>query len=466
MSQSLLQRALLASGLSVEAFLSTLTPAQQIALASEWSFWARPEQLMPTDRDDWRVWLVLAGRGFGKSRLGAEFVRGLAMKYPGCHIGMVARTAGEVRSVMVKALQMPWVGGRLDPRSIPHHQPSSRLLEWANGSHATTYSADEPRQILGQNFDFFWADELAAWPSTESGRKETGKQRTVMEEVWHEGLMLALRGSGVSIPRTMGVVTTTPRPKKLIRDLIKNPDTYITRGSTYDNAVNLGAEYIAGIKRDYEGTRIGRQEIHAEVLDDLVGALWTRASIDDHRVKTAPDMVRVVVGVDPSGKSEGGDEQGIVVVGRGTDGHAYVLADRTTQDTPDGWGRRVVQAYEEFKADRIVVETNFGGQMAIANIANAANYRGYQWPIDGERGPIREVKASRGKVVRAEPIAAMYEQGRVHHVGEHEQLETQMREYVPDDGVSPDRMDALVWALTDLMERGPTAWERFASMEG
>ena len=464
MSLSLLQRAIFNTG-SAEALLGKLPPAERMALMSSWEAWARPEQLPPDGL--WRVWLVLAGRGFGKSRLGAEFVRKLAMAYPGCHIGMVARTAGEVRSVMVKALTMPWVGGMLDPRSIPHHSPSSRLLEWPNGSHATTYSADEPRQILGQNFDFFWADELAAWPSTESGRKETGKERTVMEEVWHEGLMLALRGSGARIPRTMGVVTTTPRPKKLIRELIKNPDTIVTRGSTYDNAINLGAEYIAGIKRDYEGTRLGRQEIHAEVLDDLLGALWTRAMIDDHRVTPdrMPDMVRVVVGVDPSGKSEGGDEQGIVVVGRGTDGQAYVLADRTTQDTPDGWGRRVVHAYEEFKADRIVVEANFGGQMAIANIANAANYRGHQWPVDGETGPIRAVIASRGKVVRAEPIAAMYEQGRVHHVGELEKLETQMREYVPDDGRSPDRMDALVWALTDLMVRGPSAWDRFASME-
>jgi predicted phage terminase large subunit-like protein len=460
-SESLIQRAVKRVG--AERLWGSLTPQQQLALLSHWPAWGRPEQLPPPG--DWRVWLVLAGRGFGKSRLGAEFVRSLAMKHPGCHIGMVARTAGEVRSVMVKALQTAWKGGVLDPRSIPHHQPSSRLLEWPNGSHATTYSADEPRQILGQNFDFFWADELAAWPSTESGRKETGKQRTVMEEVWHEGLMFALRGSGVAIPRTMGVVTTTPRPKKLIRELIKNHDTIVTRGSTYDNTANLSDDYIATIKRDYEGTRIGRQEIHAEVLDDLLGALWTRASIDDNRARgTLPDMVRVVIGVDPSGKSEGGDEQGIVVVGRGTDGHAYVLADRTTQDTPDGWGRRVVQAYEEFKADRIVVETNFGGQMAIANIANAANHRGYQWPIDGETGPVRAVTASRGKVVRAEPIAAMYEQGRVHHVGEHEKLEEQMREYVPDDGVSPDRMDALVWALTDLMVRGPTAWERAADL--
>jgi predicted phage terminase large subunit-like protein len=459
-SDSLIAQAIKRCG-SPEAFWASLTDQQRIILPTLWPAWGRPEQLEPPGA--WRVWLVLAGRGFGKSRLGAEFVRSLAMTYPGCHIGMVARTAGEVRSVMVKALTMPWKGGRLDPRSIPHHQPSSRLLEWPNGSHATTYSADEPRQILGQNFDFFWADEMAAWPSTESGRKETGRGRTVMEEVWHEGLMLALRGSGARIDRTRGVVTTTPRPKKLIRELIKNPDTIVTRGSTYDNAVNLGAEYIAGIKRDYEGTRIGRQEIHAEVLDDLLGALWTRAMIDDNRARgPLPDMVRVVIGVDPSGKNEGGDEQGIVVVGRGTDGHAYVLADRTTQDTPDGWGRRVVQAYEDFKADRIVVETNFGGQMAIANIANAANHRGYQWPVDGESGPVRAVVASRGKVVRAEPIAALYEQGRVHHVGEMEKLETQMREYVPDDGLSPDRMDALVWAATDLMVRGPTAWDAFS----
>jgi phage terminase large subunit-like protein len=459
-SASLLERTIRKLG-SPEAFLRTLNPAQHIALQSSWQAWARPEQLEPPGQ--WRTWMVMAGRGFGKSRTGAEFVRSLAMKHPGCHIAIVARTASDVRSIMVRALLSPWRGGRLDPASIPNHIPSTRTLEWANGSTATTYSAEEPKQLLGNNFDFFWADELAAWPSTASGRKEVG-DRSVMEEVWHEGLMFALRGSGVSIDRPRGIVTTTPRPKKLIRELLADTSTVITRGSTYDNASNLSPEYIAGVRKQYEGTRIGQQEIHAILLDDVMGALWTRAMLDDHRVETTPDLVRVVIGVDPSGKSEGGDEQGIVVVGKGVDGRAYVLADRTTHDTPDGWGRRVVAAYEEFKADRIVVETNFGGQMAIATIANAANYRGHSWPMDGESGPIRAVIASRGKVVRAEPISALYEQGRVSHVGlggELDMMEEQMLHYVPEDGRSPDRMDALVWALTDLMVRGPTAWEQW-----
>lgn len=452
MSSSLLERSIRAAG-SAEAFYQALSPRERAVLLTTWAAWARPEQLEPDGL--WRVWLILAGRGFGKSRTGSETVRGWALKYPGCHIALVGRTAADVRDVMVRALLSPWNGGALDPESLPLHIPSTRSIIWKNGSRATTYSADEPRQLLGQNHDLFWADELAAWPSTLSGRKETG-ERSVMEEVWHEGLMMSLRGSNVD--RTRGIVTTTPRPKKLIRELVKDPSTIITRGSTYDNAANLPAEFLAQVRSKYEGTRLGRQEIHAEVLDDVLGALWTHAMIDDNRVSKHPDLVRVVIGVDPSGKSEDGDSQGIVVCGKGTDGQAYVLADRTTQDTPDGWGARVVQAWIDFKADKIFVERNFGGDMATFVIKTAAGQRGIDVVID-------EVTASRGKVVRAEPISALYEQGRVHHVGEFPELETQMREYVPEDGRSPDRMDALVWAMTDLMERGPTIWERLEHMD-
>jgi phage terminase large subunit-like protein len=271
--------------------------------------------------------------------------------------------------------------------------------------------------------------------------------------MWHEGVMMGLRGSGecrVPIGRTRVVVTTTPRPRKLIRELLGAADTHVTRGSTFDNAANLPGEYLEQLKSRYAGTRIGRQELDAEMLDDVPGALWTYASIDDHRVDEATAMVRVVVAIDPSGKSDDGDEQGIVVVGKGTDGHAYVLADRSTTDTPDGWGRRAVQAYVDFKADRIVGERNYGGEMVGFVVETAAKQMGV-------RIAYQDVVATRGKMVRAEPISALYEQGKVHHVGPFERLEEQMRGYVPDGGRSPDRMDALVWALTELMMGDPAA---------
>ncbi len=456
MSLSILERAVRAYG--HERFLEALPEHLRGRLPFEWTAWARPEQLEPgtpgaaSQRTDWRVSLALAGRGWGKSRHGAETVRGWALRYPGCHIALVGRTAADVRDVMVRAILTAWRGGQIDPIGMPVATPSTRSLRWSNGSHATTYSAEEPRQMLGQNHDFAWCDELAAWPSSKSTRAETGA-RSVMEEVWHEGVMMSLRGSGEAvIDRPRALVTTTPRPKKLIRELLRETSTVITRGSTYDNATNLPVEYVEMLRTRYEGTRIGKQEIHAEMLDDITGALWTYDMIDDHRVEAdkLPDMVRVVVGVDPSGKSEDGDEQGIVVAGKGTDGHCYVLADRSTHDTPDGWGRRTVQAYIDHKADAVLVERNYGGDMVAHTVTAAAQAMGV-------RVTVKEVTATRGKVVRAEPVSALYEQGKVHHVGDLAELEEQLREYVPQSGRSPDRMDALVWAITDLMLGDPPA---------
>lgn len=452
MAKSLLQRAVEVSG--AEAVYRAIPREAHRQLLECWTAFARPEQLEPAG--DWRVWLILAGRGFGKSRTGAETVRKWAGRYPGCHIALMGRTAADVRDVMVRALLTPWKGGMLNPDSIPMPIPSVRSLVWRNGSRCTTFSAEEPNQVRGQNLDFAWCDELAAWPSSITKQRERSEvgARSGMEEMWHEGLMLSLRGSGecrVPVDRTRVIVTTTPRPKRLIRELIKDQATYTTRGNTYDNAVNLPAEYVAQLHRRYDGTRIGRQEVNAEVLDDVPGALWTYSTIDDHRVEAHPDLVRVVVGVDPSGKSEDGDEQGIVVAGKGVDGHCYVLADRSTQDTPDGWGRRAVKAYHDFKADRIIAEKNYGGEMVEFVVTTAARAMGV-------RIAYRDANASRGKAVRAEPVSALYEQGKVHHVGsDMEALEEQMRGFVPESGRSPDRMDALVWAVTDLMLGEPQA---------
>lgn len=458
MSASLLELAVRKHG--PERVLEGLPEHLRARLPFEWRVWARPEQLEPgtlsaaSQRADWRVWVALAGRGWGKSRCGAEAVRGWALGYPGCHVALVGRTAADVRDVMVRALMTPWRGGQIDPAAMPKAQPSTRSLHWANGSIATTYSAEEPRQLLGQNHDFFWADELAAWPTSASKRAETGA-RSVMEEVWHEGIMMSLRGSGLArIDRTRGLVTTTPRPKRLVREILRDASTVISKGSTFDNASNLPREYVEQLRQKYEGTRVGKQELYAELLDDVAGSLWTYAMIDDHRVSArpedAPECTRVVVGVDPSGKSEDGDMQGIVVAGKGLDGHLYVLADRSTRDTPDGWGRRAVQAYIDYKADRIAVERNYGGDMVRHVIETAARQM-------GARVAIEDVQATRGKLLRAEPISALYEQGRAHHVGDFPELEEQMREYVPESGKSPDRLDALVWAATIIMLGEPVA---------
>ncbi len=244
------------------------------------------------------------------------------------------------------------------------------------------------------------------------------------------------------------IVTTTPRPIPVLKEIIKAQSTVVTRGSTYDNAANLAASFIDKMRQDYEGTRLGRQELSGEVLDDLPGALWARDQIDTHRVKSAPEMQRIVVAVDPSGTNgkDDGDSIGIVVAGKGTDGRGYVLADRTCSLSPDGWGKRAVQAYHEFKADRIIAERNFGGAMVEHVIRTVDRNVSY-----------KEVTASRGKVARAEPVAALYEQGRVSHVGSMPELEDQMVMIDPSGYIgegSPDRADALVWALTDLMLTG------------
>lgn len=454
MSASLLQRALVAVG--PEALAAAIPKADHQQLLECWPAFARPEQLEPAG--DWRTWLICAGRAYGKSRTGAETIRKWAMQYPGCHIALVGRTAADVRDVMVRAIMTPWRGGALNPDEVPLSLPSVRSLVWKNGSRCTTYSAEEPNQLRGPQHDFCWADELAAWPSSMTKARARGDVggRSAMEEMWYEGVIAGMRGSGecrVPIPITRIIVTTTPRPKQLIRDLMADSTTFVTRGSTYENASNLPPEYVESLHRQYDGTRMGRQEIDAELLDDVPGALWTHAMIDDHRVAFghAPDLVRVTVGVDPSGKAKDGDEQGIVVVGKGTDGHCYVLADRSTQDTPDGWGRRAVKAYQDFQADRIVGERNYGGDMVGFVVESAAQHL-------KTRVVYRDVQATRGKVVRAEPVSALYEQGRVHHVGDDMGvLEEQMRMYLPESGRSPDRMDALVWAITDLMLGEPNA---------
>lgn len=377
--------------------------------------------------------MILAGRGFGKTRTGAEWARE-QLKAGASRLGLIAPTASDARDVMVEGesglLAVCWAGDKTyagEPLGRPQYEPSKRRLTWANGAIATLFSAEEPERLRGPQHDRLWCDELAAWK--------------YLRETWDMAMFGLRLGDN---PRTC--ITTTPKPLPLVREIAKDRRTVITRGSTFDNAGNLAPTFLQAIKDKYEGTRLGRQELNAEILDDLPGALWQRDAIDKGRVRQAPEMQRIVVAVDPSGtkgESDEGDEIGIVVAGKGVDGRGYVLADRTCKLSPDGWGRRAVAAYTEFKADRIVAERNFGGAMVehvIKTIDRNAAYK--------------EVTASRGKVARAEPVAALYEQGRVSHVGSFSELEDQMCQIDASGFIgegSPDRADALVWALTELM---------------
>lgn len=379
---------------------------------------------------------MLMGRGAGKTRSGAEWVTKMAREYPGCRIAVVARTAADARDVMVEgesgilAVAPPWFE--------PEYLPSKRRIVWPNGSMATLYSGEEPDQLRGPQHHFALCDELASWSRPEA----------------FDMLMFGLRLG--QHPRV--AITTTPRPTPLIKELLKDPTCVVVRGSTYENRANLAPTFFSQIVRKYEGTRLGRQELYAEILDDNPGALWSRDLLEATRVTGTPDLfrslVRVVVGVDPEASSaEEAAETGIIVAGLGADGHGYVLDDMTIRGSPYEWGRQVVSAYEKHQGDRVVPEINNGGEMVEYVIHS----------IDPSVA-VRTVRASRSKQARAEPVAALYEQHRVHHVGVYAELEDQMVEWVPGTGqASPDRIDALVWALTDLMiDRPPeefVVWE-------
>ncbi|WP_292519251.1 terminase family protein [Mesorhizobium sp.] len=428
----------------IQSVLASLTDDECESLIHDWRFLARPNQIAPDG--EWQNWLVLAGRGFGKTRCGAEWARE-QVKAGASRLGLIAPTASDARDVMVEGesgiLAVCWAGDKTiggDPLGRPSYEPSKRRLTWANGAIATLFSAEEPERLRGPQHDVLWCDELAAWK--------------YLRETWDMAMFGLRLGDR---PRTC--ITTTPKPLPLIKEIAKDARTVITKGSTFDNAGNLAPTFLQAIRDKYEGTRLGRQELNAEILDDLPGALWTRDEIDKHRVSAFPDLRRVVVAVDPSGtkgQSDDGDEIGIVVAGKGIDGRAYVLADRTCKLSPDGWGRRAVDAYygrwsqtpDKVKADRIVAERNFGGAM-VEHVIKTIE----------PTVPYKEVTASRGKVARAEPVAALYEQGRVSHVGSMPELEDQMCLIAPEGYVgegSPDRADALVWALTELMLDGTT----------
>jgi phage terminase large subunit-like protein len=391
------------------------------AYEHEWKHWRRSDQAEPEGA--WRVWLVMAGRGFGKTRMGAEWIRGLAENNAGLRIAIVGATAAEVRSVMVEGecglLAVAPTGMR------PTFEPSLKRLTWKNGTIAELYSAAEPDGLRGGQHDYAWADEIAKWDKGEAA--------------W-DNLMLGLRRG--AHPRV--VATTTPRPVPLIRRLVKEAGVVRRGGATRDNISNLSASFITTMNDTYGGSRLGRQELEGELIDAVEGALWQRSWIDGGRVLRAPDLVRVVVGVDPPASATG-DACGIIAVGLGKDGRAYVLGDHSASGlSPQGWAQAVATAAARWSADKVIAEKNNGGDMVESVLRGADVHM-----------PVRLVHAAHGKVTRAEPVASLYEGGKIAHAGAFPELEDELCGFVTGGyegpGRSPDRADALVWAVTELM---------------
>lgn len=412
--------------------LAELSPADLAFLAADWHIWARDDQLPPEQSadDHWRVWLILGGRGAGKTRAGAEWIRAKALglppftQAPSARIALVGETIGDVRHVMIEGISGLLAIHSGDER--PRFEPSKMQLTWPNGAIAQVFGGDNPESLRGPQFDTAWVDELAKWREPERG--------------W-DMLQFGLR---LGDPPQM-VVTTTPKALPLLKTIMADPSTVVTRSKTTDNAANLAPAFIREITRRYKDTALARQELDGEIIDMRAGSLWRRDWIDAHRVNACPDLKSIVVAVDPPvTATASSDACGIMVVGIGPDNRAYVISDRTVQGRePHIWARAAVSAYQDFEADRIVAEINQGGDLVVSVLRQ----------IDPGVA-VQKVRATRGKWLRAEPVAALYAEGRVSHVGLYPQLEDQMCAFGADglaSGRSPDRLDALVWALTSLL---------------
>lgn len=404
-----------------EALLGEYTPEQQQALVHDWSFWGRPEQQEPDG--DWDVWLALAGRGWGKTESGAQWVK-RRVKEGARSIALVAETQKDLEEVMVKRLLSIYPEGeKPDVRYKPVR------VAWPCGAEALGYVGTEPEQLRGPEFDTALVDELAKY--------------RYQRETW-DMLQFCMRAG--SKPRTM--ITTTPRPTELIKSLVagKEGKVHVTRGNTADNKANLAPSFVTKIYARHEGTRLGRQELGGEILGDLPGALWSDSIFETHRVSEEPDVLRrIVVSIDPAVTNTGdSDEHGIVVCAVDDAGKGYVLEDGSRSGTPLDWARRAIALYHKYEADAIVIEKNQGGDMCRNTITSVdPNIR------------VVDVWATKGKHLRAEPIAALYEQGRIAHVGNMPALEQQLSQFTTagyEGTGSPDRADALVHGMTELFD--------------
>ncbi|MBR9843306.1 MAG: DNA-packaging protein [Rhodobacteraceae bacterium] len=415
------------------AFLDSLSEGELLALPYLFDFWAYEHQLPP--EGNWKTWVILGGRGAGKTRAGAEWVRaqveGNGPEDAGRakRVALVGETVEQVREVMI--FGESGILACSPPDRKPIWEAGRKRLVWPNGAIAQVFSAHDPESLRGPQFDAAWVDELAKW--------KKGQETWDMLQF---GLRLGER------PRVC--VTTTPRNVEILKEILARESTVTTHAPTEANRAHLAGSFLEEVRARYEGTRLGRQELDGVLLDEAEGALWTLDSLDAVRVKEMPEMDRIVVAVDPpvTGHSAS-DECGIVVAGvvqRGPVGEwqAYVLDDATVRGaSPAAWARVAVAAYETWEADKLVAEVNQGGDL-VAEVVRQVD----------PTVPYKAVRASRGKVARAEPVAALYEQGRVHHVGTHADLEDQMRKMTItgfDGSGSPDRVDALVWALHELM---------------
>jgi phage terminase large subunit-like protein len=415
------------------ALLALLTPQERADLHAAWQAWARHDQVPASaPPQGWHCWLALGGRGAGKTRAGAEWVKAKVEGQdwtgkPAKRLALIAATLDDARKVMVEG-----VSGLLavhEDEWRPAFAPSKRLLTWPNGAMAQIFSAEEPDQLRGPQFDAAWCDELAKWRYPEA--------------TW-DMLQFGLRlGDDPQV-----VVTTTPRPIALLKKLIGDARVLKTKASTFDNGGHLAKSFLAEMKERYQGTRLGRQELEAELIDDDPAALFRRDWIEKKRVAAGPELKRVVVAIDPpAGKGPAANACGIICAGVGHDGRGYVLDDRSAQGkTPAQWAGLAVGLYHARQADRVVAEVNQGGAMVEAVLREVDPNVAY-----------RAVTASRGKRARAEPVAALYEQGRVSHVGSFPALEDEMCSWNAGSDESPDRLDALVWALTELMLTKPQA---------
>jgi phage terminase large subunit-like protein len=404
--------------------IARLTAEEASALYYDWSLWARPDQLAP--EGDWIYWLILAGRGAGKTRAGAETVRMWARRYP--IVNVIGATGRDAREIMVTGES--GILAVCPPEERPRFARAADRLEWPNGAISQIFSAEEPDRLRGKQHMKLWLDELAAWRDPDA----------------FDQAMLGLRLGD----KPQAIITTTPRPTKLIKQLVEDRNAVVTRGSTFDNARFLADGFLAQIASRFDDRAIGRQELYGEIVEETPGALWTRALIDRQRLpKDRPpaEYAEIVIGVDPPARSGAkADECGIVAVGRTAGGIIHVLADLSSQgETPGEWSARVVAAFRQFSANRVVAEINNGGEMVTQVLRqNDPNL------------PVRTVTATRGKFLRAEPIAAAYERGAVFHVGAFAKLEDQLCALTADfdarvAGFSPDRADALVWAIADLI---------------
>jgi phage terminase large subunit-like protein len=406
----------------LRAAVQSLSDEEANSLLYDWEFWARAAQRTPEGA--WRVWLILAGRGWGKTRTGAEWVKARAESNVYSRIALIGPTAADVRDIMVEG-----ESGLLavsQPSFLPLYEPSKRRVTWPNGCIATCYSADEPERLRGPQHDSGWADELASWR---------------YEEAW-DMFQLGLRLGH----NPQAVATTTPKPRRFVRELVSDGKTVLTGGSTYENLENLAEAFIDTVIRKYENTRLGRQELYAELLEEAPGALWKRAQIDELRVRSHPRLKKIIVALDPSvTNNEKSNECGIIGGGLGVDGHGYVLADKSVRASPAAWAQEAVDLLTAMNGDYIVAEVNNGGEMVALTIHTV-----------NRAVKVVSVHASRGKKTRAEPVSALYEQKMIHHVGTFKQLEDQMCMYDPDTvDESPDRMDAMVWLFTELMVEPP-----------